>query len=132
MLKSIDHIAIAVRDLEAALRVYGQAFGLPVRRVEDVPAEGVKVAFLPLPGGGAIELVQPIKDGTSIAHFLERRGQGIHHLCFEVDDLEASIRDFEKNGAKMIEGCPRAGAHGRVAFFHPETTEGILIELCEV
>src|SRR5512135_86774 len=87
MIKRIDHIAIVVQDLDAALKVYRDALGLPLTHVRDVPAEGVKVAFLPMPeGDGEIELVQPTAEETGIARYLAKRGEGMHHICVEVDD----------------------------------------------
>jgi methylmalonyl-CoA/ethylmalonyl-CoA epimerase len=96
----IDHIAIVVQDLDAALRVYHDVLGLPLERVEEVPAEKVKVAFLPLPkGDGEVELVQPTADDTGIARYLAKRGEGMHHICFEVDDIQATAR--RESGAEV-------------------------------
>ena len=126
------HIGVIVEDLERTIKKF-EGFGLACNEVIERKEEGIGIAFLPI-GDTLIEFLSFSPDkGWDPVHTVVRSQKGaINHLCFEVDDLEASIRDFEKNGAKMIEGCPRAGAHGRVAFFHPETTEGILIELCEV
>jgi methylmalonyl-CoA/ethylmalonyl-CoA epimerase len=93
--KRIDHIAIVVQDLDAALDVYCDALGLPLERVEEIPGEQVKVAFLPLPeGDGEVELVQPTTDDTGIARYLAKRGEGMHHICFEVDDIQAAMDTF--------------------------------------
>ena len=134
MLKQIDHIAIVVQDMEAALKVYRDALGLPLARVEDVPAEGVKVAFLPMPeGDGEVELVQPTDEESGIARFLAKRGQGIHHICFRVDDIQAAIDHVVANGLRVIEDEPRVGSQGqKYVFIHPKSAHGVLIELYEL
>jgi methylmalonyl-CoA/ethylmalonyl-CoA epimerase len=131
--KRIDHVAIVVRDLDTALRVYRDVLGLPLQRVEEVPAEKVKVAFLPLPqGDGEVELVQPTADDTGIARFLEKRGEGMHHICFEVDDIQAAMADLAANGLQILEEKPRLGSQGqKYVFIHPKTAHGVLIELYE-
>ncbi len=126
----IDHIGIAVRDLERAASMYEKALGLEVREVAEVVDQGVSVAFLPV-GESVIELLQPIADGTGIARFLEQRGEGIHHVCIEVPDIEAALDRLRSAGVPLIDQEPRAGAHGRVAFAHPKGLHGVLIELVE-
>lgn len=134
MLKQIDHIAVVVQDMEAALKVYRDALGLPLARVEDVPAEGVKVAFLPMPeGDGEVELVQPTDEGSGIARFLAKRGQGIHHICFRVDDIQAAMEHVVANGLQVIEDEPRVGSQGqKYVFIHPKSAHGVLIELYQL
>ncbi len=131
--KRIDHIAIVVQDLDAALGVYRDVLGLPLERVEEVPAEKVKVAFLPLPeGDGEVELVQPTADDTGIARFLAKRGEGMHHICFEVDDIEAAMDTMVASGLQVLEDKPRLGSQGqKYVFIHPKTAHGVLIELYE-
>lgn len=131
--KRINHIAIVVQDLEVALRVYRDALGLPLARVEEVPAEGVRVAFLPLSeDGGRIELVQPITDDTGVARYLAKRGEGIHHICLEVDDIQAAMVEMATYGLQVLEEKPRLGSHGqKYVFIHPKTAHGVLIELYE-
>ncbi len=131
--KRIDHIAIVVQDLDAALGVYRDVLGLPLERVEEVPAERVKVAFLPLPeGDGEVELVQPTADDTGIARFLAKRGEGMHHICFEVDDIEAAMATMAASGLQVLEDKPRMGSQGqKYVFIHPKTAHGVLIELYE-
>lgn len=127
----IDHIGIAVRDIEQALQVYQVALGLPVQDVVDVPDQQVRVAFLPL-GESNIELVQPSADDSGTARFIEKRGEGVHHICVQVDDIEATLAQLKANGVPLIDQEPRAGAHGRVAFVHPKGTHGVLLELVEL
>jgi methylmalonyl-CoA epimerase len=131
--KRINHIAIVVQDLEVALRVYRDALGLLLARVEEVPAEGVRVAFLPLSeDGGRIELVQPITDDTGVARYLAKRGEGIHHICLEVDDIQAAMVEMATYGLQVLEEKPRLGSHGqKYVFIHPKTAHGVLIELYE-
>ncbi len=131
--KRIDHIAIVVQDMDAALRVYGEVLGLPLERIEDVPAEKVKVAYLSLPAGdGKIELVQPTADDTGIARYLAKRGEGLHHICFEVDGIEAAMAEMAASGMQVLEDKPRLGNRGqKYVFIHPETAHGVLIELYE-
>jgi methylmalonyl-CoA epimerase len=129
--KRIDHIAVVVRDLDAALRVYHEVLGLPLERVEEVPAEKVRVAFLPLPEGDSeVELVQPTADDTGIARYLAKRGEGMHHICFEVDDIEAAMSELSAAGLQVLEEKPRLGSQGqKYVFVHPKTAHGVLIEL---
>jgi methylmalonyl-CoA epimerase len=130
MLKKIRHIGIVVENLERAINKF-KAFGLSCSEVMEIKEVGVKIGFFPI-GDTLIELLYytgPDKGHDSVVR--SQKG-AINHLCFEVDDLELSIQDFEKNGAKLVNGFPRSGAHGRIAFFYPETTEGVLIEICQV
>lgn len=126
----IDHIGIVVRDIHQALGFYESALGLALDQVKEAPDQKVKVAFLPA-GESNIELVQPLTDDTGTAKFLEKRGEGIHHICLEVDDIEAALAQLKAHGAPLIDETPRPGAHGRVAFIHPKGAHGVLIELVE-
>lgn len=133
MLQNIDHIAIVVEDIEAALTVYRDALGLPLQRVEDVSAEGVKVAFLPLPQGGSeIELLQPTNPDSGVARFLAKRGEGIHHICVNVENIEEAMENLAAKGLNILEQKPRVGQGGqKYVFIHPKTAHGVLIELYE-
>lgn len=132
MLKKIRHIGIIVEDFDRAVKKF-EGFGLPFTEMIEKKEDGMKIAFSPI-GDTLIEFVNFSPDkGWDPMHKIVRSQKGtINHLCFEVDHLETTIKDFEQRGAKLVEGCPRPGAHGRVAFFYPETTENVLIELCQV
>ena len=126
----LDHIGIVVRDIQEALAIYETALGLPLTEVAKVPDQKVQVAFLPV-GESNLELVQPTGDDTGIAKFLAKRGEGIHHICLEVGDIEAALARLKAHDVQLIDEAPRRGAHGRVAFVHPKGTHGVLIELVE-
>jgi methylmalonyl-CoA/ethylmalonyl-CoA epimerase len=132
VLKKLRHVGIVGDDFERTIRRFA-GFGLRCAEVKENAALGVKIGFLPI-GETMLEFI--CHTTTATTDPLVRVVQGspgvINHLCFEVDDLDAAIAEFERNGARVVEGCPRPGAHGRIAFFYPETTEGILIELCQV
>ena len=132
MLKKINHIAIAVKDLDQATKFYQNTLGLPLSSVEVVAEQKTMVGFLKI-GASNIELVQPAEPGSPLDKFLETRGPGIHHICLEVDDIEAEIKSLLDKGAVMIDQKPRLGAHhSKVAFIHPKSSNGILIELVEL
>jgi lactoylglutathione lyase/methylmalonyl-CoA/ethylmalonyl-CoA epimerase len=130
MIKKIDHIAIVVRSIEEALQVYEGAMGIELTEVEEVPEQAVRVAFLPV-GESKLELVEPLTMDSGVAKFLEKRGEGMHHICLEVEDIEAALQDLAAKGVRLIDEQPRQGAHGRVAFLHPKSAHGVLIELIE-
>ena len=131
MLKKIDHLGIVVRDIEEALKVYRDTFGLELAHIEEVPEYGAKVAFLPL-GESDLELIEPLSAEGSLAKFLEKRGEGLHHLCLAVEDIEAALAELAARGLRLIDERPRPGGHGRrVAFLHPASAHGVLIELVE-
>jgi methylmalonyl-CoA/ethylmalonyl-CoA epimerase len=131
MLKKINHIAIAVNNIEEAAKFYQEVMGLTLSGVEVVTAQKTRVGFFKI-GESNIELVQPAEPDSPLTKFLETKGQGIHHICFEVDDVEAEVKSFLEKGATMIDQKPRPGAHGtKVAFVHPKSSNGVLIELCE-
>ena len=125
----IHHVGIAVRSLEEAANRFGGLLGLERGAQYDLPEFGVKALFLPV-GEGNLELLEPMGAGSTVASFLEKRGEGMHHVCFEVEDLEKSLADFAASGAKLIDEKPRRGAGGHlVAFVHPKSTHGVLVEL---
>lgn len=126
----IDHIGIVVHDIQQALEAYQVALGLPLQEIVDVPDQQVRVAFLPA-GESNIELVQPTTEDSGVARFLEKHGEGIHHICLQVEDIEAALERLRDRGVPLIDRRPRAGAHGRIAFVHPKGMHGVLIELVE-
>ncbi len=132
MLKKINHIAIAVNNIEEAASFYQTVLGLKLSELEVVTAQKTKVGFLKI-GESNIELVQPAEQDSPLVKFLETKGQGIHHICFEVDDVESEVKAFIEKGAILIDRKPRSGAHNtKVAFVHPKSSSGVLIELCEL
>ncbi|TAK36391.1 MAG: methylmalonyl-CoA epimerase [Chloroflexota bacterium] len=130
MIKKIDHIGVAVKKIEDALPVYTDGIGLALERVTEVGSEGVKVAFVPA-GETLIELLEPTGPSTAVAGFLEKRGEGLHHICFEVDDIDATIADLKGKGVPLLSNEARQGADGRIVFIHPKAGHGVLIELLE-
>ncbi len=124
----IDHVAIAVKDLDAALDFYRDALGLEVADRREVPAEGVEIAFLPM-GESEIELLRPLDEGNSIGRFIAKRGEGIHHICLRVDDIEAAVARLEAAGARMATEIRQHPDGTRYAFVHPKSSHGVLIEL---
>ncbi len=131
MSPSIHHIAIVVRDLDAALEFYRDALGLEVTERREVPDEGVEIAFLPT-GEAEIELLRPLSDEGGVARFLEKRGEGLHHVCLAVEDIEAAMERLQAAGARLLSEEPRVGTHGtRYVFVHPRSAHGVLLELYE-
>ena len=127
----IDHLGIAVTSLERSLGFYREILGLKVVGPEDVPSEGVRIAFLPM-GESTIELLEPTGPDSPIARFLAKRGEGIHHVWVRVEKIEETLATLREKGAEIIEPAPRIGAGGRkVAFIHPRSTGGVLLELVE-
>ena len=129
MKPTLDHIGIAVKSIEDA-KIY-KALGLTVDHVENVQSQGVKTAFLSV-GDSNIELLEPLSPESSVAKFIEKRGEGIHHICLRVDNIETHLERLKKEGYRLINEAPVPGAHGcRVAFLHPSAGNGVLIELSE-
>lgn len=127
--KGLDHVAIAVKDLDSAIELYRRAFGLELAEIEEVPEQQVRTAIFGR-GMGRIELICPTSQDTGVARFLDKRGEGLHHICLEVDDIDAAIAELKRRGAPLIDESPKPGAGGaRVAFVHPKGTRGVLTEL---
>jgi methylmalonyl-CoA/ethylmalonyl-CoA epimerase len=132
IIKSIHHIAVVVDDMEKSLAFWRDALGIDLHELRDVPAEKSQVAFLPL-AGAEVELVMPTTDDSGIAKYLAKRGQGMHHLCLEVDDIAAMLAQLKSKGMRLINEEPRTAADGkRYAFVHPESTGGVLVELYQL
>ncbi|MEW5786094.1 MAG: methylmalonyl-CoA epimerase [Bacillota bacterium] len=131
MLEKIEHIGIAVRDLEQSLQFYRDILGLECKGTEEVPEQKVRVAFLPV-GESKVELLESTDPGSNVAKFIESKGEGIHHLAFRVSNLEEKLARLKEQGVRLIDEKPRRGAGGGVvAFLHPKSTGGVLLELCE-
>jgi methylmalonyl-CoA/ethylmalonyl-CoA epimerase len=131
MIIGLDHLGVAVRSLEDRLRLWADSLSLEVGGIETIDSEGVKVAFLRL-GKTRIELLEPLSPESAVARFLDKRGEGIHHIALRVADIEATLARLRKDGVKIVGSAPRAGAGGhRVAFLHPGSTGGVLVELVE-
>ncbi len=131
MVSKIDHIGIAVNNLDEAIKLYKDVLGLELHGVEVVEEQKVKVAFLSI-GDTEIELLESTSPEGPIAKFIETKGQGIQHIAFKVGDVEAALAEMKEKGMRLIDEKPRYGAGGaRIAFLHPKSTDGVLIELCE-
>ena len=132
MMKKVNHIAVVVNDLEEAMHFWVDALGLELSHREHVASEAVDVAFLPV-GDSKIELLQPVDDESGVARYLEKRGPGMHHICFEVDDIEAALQKLKLANVQLINEVPTVGADGRkFAFIHPKSASGVLVELYEL
>ncbi len=129
-IEKIHHVAVVVRDIQAALSLYRDKLGLAVDAVMDMDYDHVIIGFLPV-GGVKIELVQPTDDTTGVARFLESKGEGFHHVCFEVPDIQAALDRLADQGLQLIDAAPRKGGEGPVAFVHPKSCHGVLVELIE-
>ena len=127
----VDHIGVAVKDLQKALAFWENSLGIPCVGVEEVAVQKVRTAFLPV-GDTEIELLEPTSDESPVAKFLEKKGEGIHHIALRVENLEAALEDLKAQGVQLIDTTPRYGAGGaRIAFVHPKATGGVLLELSE-
>jgi methylmalonyl-CoA/ethylmalonyl-CoA epimerase len=128
---NLDHVAIAVHDLDAALAEYERLYGVTPLHREVVEAQGVEEAMLPV-GGSFVQLLQPLGPDTPVGTFLEKNGEGLHHIAYAVVDIEAALAHLEAEGARLIDAEPRIGGRGaKIAFVHPKQTTGTLIELVE-
>jgi methylmalonyl-CoA/ethylmalonyl-CoA epimerase len=131
MLKKISHIGIAVNSLETSVPFYRDVLGMAFEGTEEVADQKVKVAFLAV-GESRIELLEPTAAESPVAKFLAQNGEGVHHLAYQVDDLEAALAALKAAGVRLVDAVPRQGAHGtRIAFLHPKASGGVLTELCQ-
>jgi methylmalonyl-CoA/ethylmalonyl-CoA epimerase len=132
MIKNINHLGIAVRSLDEAVRYYEQALGLPCSGREEVPSQKVRTAFF-LVGGVRLELLEPTSADSPVARFLEKHGEGLHHVAFATDDIYAQLQQAGKAGCNLVNETPVEGAGGKlVAFLHPKSTHGVLTEFCSI
>jgi methylmalonyl-CoA epimerase len=129
-LGKIHHVAIVVRSIDASLTLWRDLLGLELEAVTDIPTDRVRIAFLGV-GESKVELVEPTDDTTGVARFLESKGEGFHHVCFEVGNLAEALIRLELDGLELIDTAPRRGAEGPVAFIHPRACQGVLVELIE-
>ena len=131
MIKKIEHLGIAVNSIEDSIKVFEVLLGTKCYKIEEVASEGVKTAFLQI-GESKIELLEATNQNSPIAKFLEKKGRGIHHIAFDTSDIEKEIERLTTEGFELIHKTPKDGADGKIiAFLHPKSTEGILIELCQ-
>jgi methylmalonyl-CoA epimerase len=130
MIKKVHHVGVVVRDVEQAMRFYRDMLGLPVHKQELIQEQGVKAALLTL-GDCEIELLEPVVTDNGVARYLEKKGEGLHHICFEVDDVENDLAALKARGTEMIDQQTRIGIAGRICFLHPSAMDGALIELCQ-
>ena len=131
MIKKVHHVAIAVKNLDEALQLYDNLFGAKPSKIETIQQQGVKAALLPMTEGGEIELLEPIDPQSGVAKFLESRGEGIHHICFEVENIDQELCTLADKGAQLLDKQGRPGLAGKVGFIHPKSTKGVLIELVQ-
>ncbi len=130
MPKNVNHIGIAVRSIEETAKFYSK-LGLEIESIEIVESQKVRVAFIPV-GDMRIELLEPTSDQSTITKFIEKKGEGIHHIALSTDNLSDRLKEIESKGVRLIDTTPRKGAHNTdIAFLHPKSTHGILLELCE-
>ncbi|NLL18390.1 MAG: methylmalonyl-CoA epimerase [Clostridia bacterium] len=131
MLRKIDHIGIAVSNLENALKFYRDILGLEVKDIEEVPEQKIKAAIIPV-GESKIELLEATSPDSPVAKYIDSRGEGIHHIALQVSGLEDILKGLAASGVRLIDKEPRIGAGGnKIAFLHPKSTNGVLLELCE-
>ncbi len=130
MLQGVGHIGILVRDLDQSTRLYQELFGATLHEVKLVEEQGVRVGMLTFPQGPLIELLEPLPD-SRMAAALEKRGEGVQHISFDVDDIEKHLAALKDKGVSLIDEKPRQGVEGRVAFLHPRSVNGVLVELCQ-
>lgn len=130
MIKRLHHVCIVVRSLEQAYRFYRDTLGLPLHKEATLEDQGVKAAVLTL-GDCEIELLEPIDPEGGVARFLERRGEGLHHICFQTDDVRGELAGLRERGVELIDQEPRRGLAGLVCFVHPQAHRGVLVELAQ-
>lgn len=127
----IDHIGIAIRNIRKVSEFYGGTLKLKISEPLDVPSQKVRIAFMEI-GNTKLELICPLGEDSPVEKFIQKKGEGIHHICFQVDNIEEALGDLKEKGVKLIDQNPRIGATGKkIAFLHPESSSGVLIELKE-
>jgi methylmalonyl-CoA epimerase len=130
VIEKVHHVGVVVRDLDVSLRFYRDTLGLHVHKQETIDDQGVRAALLTL-GDSEIELIQPTVPDNGVARYLEKRGEGLHHVCFQVDSIDRDLEGLKVMQVELIDQQPRIGLAGRICFLHPSAMEGTLVELCE-
>ena len=130
MIKRLHHIGVAVKNLDEALAAYDGLLGLKPSRIETMPDQGVKAALIAI-GDTEIELMEAVDANSAVAKFLDRRGEGLHHICLEVDDVDQELRSLAAKGVELVDQQGRPGLAGKVGFLHPRAAKGVLIELVQ-
>ena len=128
--KHINHVAIVVKDAAETLRFYQETFGVSQAEIEEIADQGVLASLVAI-GGTNLELIQPVRTDTGVARFLESRGEALHHVCFEVENLQGTLDSLKSSGTRLIDDSPREGLAGMIAFIHPRSTRGVLVELVD-
>lgn len=131
MIKKVHHVAIAVKNLDEALKLFETLFGVKASKIQSIPEQGVKAALIPIGDSGEIEFIEPIDPNGGVAKFLESRGEGIHHICLEVDNVDQALNTVAERGCQLIDKKGRQGLAGLCGFVHPKSTKGVLIELIQ-
>jgi methylmalonyl-CoA/ethylmalonyl-CoA epimerase len=130
MLTKVHHVGVVVRDIDQAMRFWRDTLGLSLHKLEMIEEQGVKAALLSL-GESEVELLEPVVADNGVARYLERKGEGLHHICFQSTDVERDLESLKAKGTEMIDQTTRVGLAGRICFLHPNTMDGALIELCQ-
>ena len=128
--RHVNHIALVVNDMDETLEFYRRTFGVGSAETEEVPDQGVRAAVVRI-GGTLLELIEPTDPSSGVAKYIERRGEGMHHICFEVDNLEDTLSRLDDADVQLVDKTPRKGLVGNIAFLHPRSTRGVLIELVD-
>ncbi len=128
--RHINHVAIAVKDIEETVRFYQDTFGTVRPDIEEIADQGVRAALVRV-GGSQLEFIEPTDPDGAVAKFIERRGEGVHHIAFEVEGLQDTLDRLKESGVQLVDAAPRAGLSGDIAFIHPRSTRGVLVELVD-
>ena len=128
--RELNHIAIAVKNIEETLELYRLLFGLESGQIKEIVDQGVRAALIKV-GKTQLEIIQPVQASGSVSRFINKKGEGLHHICFEVENLRATLKRLDEQGIELIDSSPREGLSGMIAFLHPSATRGTLIELIE-
>jgi len=130
MIKKLDHVSIVVKNLDEGLKTFEGLLGVEHSHIQEVPDQGIKAAMI-MVGDVEIELIEPVNPESGVGKFLEKRGEGIHHVCFEVDDIDKELQSLASRGIELIDKQSRKGLAGKIGFVHPKSTRGVLVELAQ-